>query len=86
MLNSSTGTINSNGIKGGNSPLAGGGGSGAGSINIFVKNGYLNNGFLDVEGGLGGTGGKVSGGKGGTGSISVGKIVDGTYVSEYTNY
>ena len=56
-----------------------GGSSGGGSINIFYRDQYMQNGNLDANGG-------TVGGNGGTGSISVGQIVDGSYVSTYKNY
>lgn len=61
-----------------------GGASGGGSVNIFYKNNCVN-GTISVSGGASATG-HVTSGAGGNGSISVGQIVDGTYVSTYTNY
>ena len=77
------GKILSNGSKGGYA-TASGGSSGGGSINIFYMNDYINNGEINSDGGLGV--GSPSAGAGGTGSISVGQIVDGSYVSTYKNY
>ncbi len=84
MLYSNTlnnnGVIEANGCKGGQATskdlVASGGSSGAGSINIFYKDSYLNNGdiFATSEA-------EFNGGAGGDGSISVGSISTGSYVS-----
>jgi len=72
------GTISSNGSKtntitiGSNSGLIRGGGSGAGSVNIFYVN-NMQKGTISIAGGVGS-------GNGGNGSKSIGKIVDGIYV------
>lgn len=63
----------------------GGGSSGGGSINIFYRTTYKNEGEINTDGGNA-NGTKYTGGAGGTGSISIGQIVNGTYVSTYTNY
>lgn len=63
-----------------------GGSSGGGTINIFYKDSYNNSGIIKAEKGLRTNGRLTSGGAGGTGSISVGQILNGTYVSTYTNY
>ena len=75
---------NQMGAKDGSATTAGGS-SGGGSINIF----YTNNvevGNIQTNGGEIAKGSKSKGGAGGNGSISVGQIVDETYVSTYTNY
>lgn len=65
------GTISSNGMNGGSRAesenCCTGGGSGGGSVNIFHKGSYTNNGTVQAAGGLGGTGG-VSGYSGGHGA------------------
>lgn len=70
---------------------AGGGGSGAGSINIFYNShGELPDTIGQAAGGDGGSpcsyGSSVRSSAGGNGSISVGNISTGTYVSDYKNY
>ena len=81
MINNST--IYSNGVEGGYSDV-GGGATGGGSINIFYKQNYTI-GNIYANGGNA-VGSYRLGGRGGQGSISVGQIVDGSYVSRYTNY
>ena len=76
------------------SASTGGGGSGAGSINIFSEKINLDENLnisscVQIYGGIGGTatGGTSNGngGTGGTGSCNIGLIVDGTYQSYYSN-
>ena len=81
-----TGTISSNGSKGGTAYSCGGnaGGSGAGSINIFY-NSILNRGTIIATGGSGGDYNPYDcgyGGKGGDGCITIGNISTGTFVQE----
>lgn len=71
-------------MNGGNASCSGGA-SGGGSINIFYKQTYLDNGIISADGG------NIdysvnNGGPGGNGSISVGQLLKGTYKSAYTNY
>ena len=82
--NEENGKILSKGMNGGNA-VRSGGASGGGSINIFYKQIYLNNGIISADGG------NVNysvnnGGPGGNGSISVGQLLNGTYTGTYTNY
>ncbi len=86
------GIISANGARGGNNKpgenTEGGGSSGGGSINIFYENEInisYDNSYLMANGGARSSG-KYTGGAGGVGSISVGKIVNGTYESTYKNY
>ncbi len=76
--------ISSNGISAASAHIMGGS-SGGGSINIFYRNNYSNEGNINVDGG------NVNysnnrGGPGGIGSISIGQLLNGTYTSTYTNY
>lgn len=64
--------------------VAPGGSSGGGSINIFYKS-SIKQGTITANGGNSSIG-SVIGGAGGTGSISIGKLLNGTYTSTYTNY
>lgn len=82
-----TGSISSNGTKGGNasgenSNYAGGGSSGGGSINIFYTNGINEIKNIQANGGVSNYGG----GAGGTGSITIGSIATGSFICEYKNY
>ena len=97
------GIIVSNGSAGGSHPCPGscswwdrnaGGGSGAGSINIFYKY-TVTQGTISVTGGDGAqygfstsSGAKIvlPGGNGGTGSIAIGKISNGSYTDTYHNW
>ena len=79
------GKIQSNGVIGGRANAAGGS-SGGGSINIFYKEEYINNGTIISNGGetaigidLGG-GGNISGGSGGDGTVTIGNISSGSFV------
>lgn len=54
-----------------------GGSSGGGSINLFYKTDYLNQGTITATGGSNGRGGK-----GGDGCITIGNISSGTFVSD----
>lgn len=77
------GTIKSNGSPGGpvnsaSGGISGGGGSGAGSINIFGN--VLNSGNIEAIGVYGGTVNN-DGGKGGSGSITIGTITSGTFIN-----
>ena len=78
------GIISSDGSKAGcnHSYAWFGGGSGAGSINLFYDKNYSSTGNITVVG----TGNYTDKDIGGTGTISVGSISTGTYVSTYTNY
>lgn len=63
---------------------AGGGGSGAGSINIFYKN-TIKKGTITSIGGPGGKNGRRLGGiggAGGAGSVTIGNISTGTFVKD----
>lgn len=63
--------ISANGVRGTESIVAGGS-SGGGSINIFFKDNYENNGVIEAKGGAG---------NGGNGTVTVGVLgKDGTYV------
>lgn len=62
-----------------------GGASGGGSINIFYKEAYENDGIINSEGGNEGHS-QNDGGAGGNGSISIGQLLNGTYTNTYTNY
>lgn len=79
-----SGKINVSGKNGGVAHT-GGGSSGGGSINIFYNSEYINNGNLNVAGGVR-VGNSTIGGAGGAGSISIGNISTGTYQSTYKNY
>ena len=77
------GNINSNGSKGYSGPnqnCAGGGGSAGGSINIFYTDTIIK-GQIFVKGGSGGIA-EYNGGVAGSGTITVGRILDGTFVKE----
>lgn len=75
------GNIKSNGSNGGeatsNDNIASGGSSGAGSINIFFKETYVKVGSIVAKGGRIG-----NGGAGGDGTVTIGKILNGTFVKD----
>lgn len=74
------GTVSSNGMSGGKGEAAGGGGSGGGSVNIFFST-NINRGTVTATGGSGGIGERYrTGGNGGDGCVSIGSVVEGTYV------
>ena len=77
-----SGKIESEGSNGGNGNDSSGGASGGGSINIFYKGSYIENGTYSVKGGTGGSI-ALKGGNGGNGTINIGKIKNGTY-EDYT--
>lgn len=80
------GKIETNGSKGGigdGDVISSGGCSGGGSINIFYKQNINQNGNVEANGG------ETTydfGGEGGKGSISIGKILNGTYENTFKNY
>ena len=74
-----SGKIESEGSNGGNGDDSSGGASGGGSINIFYKSTYIEQGVCSVKGGTGVTT-AIKGGNGGTGTINTGTLKNGTYV------
>ena len=60
---------------------SGGGGSGAGSINIFYRNEYKQTGKVEAIGGIGGYL-TTKGGNGGSGAITIGSILTGTFIEK----
>ena len=79
MLNN-LGRIVSNGSKGG-AARAGGGSSGAGSINIFART-IIDYGKKEANGGEATGLMQALGGAGGNGSITIGNIATGTFVKK----
>ena len=77
------GNVTANGSQSDSKWAATGGGSGAGSINVFT-NSIDENITLQADGIVGAGYGK--GGAGGTGTINVGSISSGDYISIYRNY
>lgn len=63
-----------------------GGSSGGGTVNIFYRDSYINNGLIEAKKGETTIGRLLKGGAGGNGSVSVGQLLNGTYTSTYTNY
>ena len=80
-----TGKIESNGSKGGVLDNVEGGSSGGGSINIFYREKLSQNGTVEANGGAKARD-DMYGSEGGTGAISIGKIVNGSYISGFKNY
>ena len=73
-----SGSIKSNGTGTTAHPkYATGGSSGAGSINIFYNENYSNLGTIEAKGGKAG-----NGGAGGDGTVTIGKILNGTFVKD----
>lgn len=76
-----TGKIEANGVAGGLGYVAGGGGSGGGSVNVFYSGSLSNAGAITATGGTGGPGGNYCGGAaciggaGGTGTTRQASIV-----------
>ena len=54
-----------------------GGSSGGGSVNIFYNNSCNNSGTIEAKGGKSG-----NGGAGGDGTVTIGKILNGTFVKD----
>lgn len=80
------GIVESNGSDGGIGSHAGGGGSGAGSINIFY-NELIKKGTVIANGGKRGANNsnfvlKAQGGAGGAGSITIGNISTATFIKD----
>ena len=75
-----SGRIESKGSNGGYGEDSSGGASGGGSINIFFKEEYIENGTYSIDGGIAGTTEINAGGNGGNGTCNIGKVIDGTYV------
>lgn len=79
------GIIKTEGASGGVANVnggCGGGSSGGGSLNIFYKNVYDNEGEISTNGGIAAYGKFQNGGAGGNGSITIGSIATGTFVKD----
>lgn len=81
IINSESGIIESNGSKGGKASssdnIASGGGSGAGSINIFYIKSIEKNGTISCEGQY-----INNGGAGGSGTVTIGMIENGNFTRD----
>lgn len=76
LINSNNSIINANGSSGGWTEVCGGS-SGGGSVNIFYRQNFENNGSIVANGGTAG-----NGGAGGTGSVTIGNISTGSFVED----
>ena len=76
------GTITANGTNGGSAYWSSGGSSGGGSINIFYSNTFTA-GTIVANGGVAvNNGGLGIGGAGGKGTITIGKILEGSFIKQ----